>query len=995
MSFTDRTVQLFALLVTFAFTVPTGGTQAEGTEQVARREGWTTSRLAGTPTPPEPYRVVSAFPDLKFDHPTSISELPGTGRLLITQMNGGVFTFPKDAAVASADLAVDLSSVAGSGVSLFSITAHPKFAQNGFVFACLVHPGGNGIDGSHTRVSRFQMSHDRPPRIDPTSETIIITWPSGGHNAGCLRFGPDGLLYISTGDGSGPNPPDGLTTGQTVDDLLGAILRIDVDRTDDGKNYAIPAGNPFIDRPDARAEIFGYGLRNPWKFDIDSQSGDVFVADNGWETWEMVHLVRSGTNCGWPVMEGRVALRSEVPTGPTPITPPIRDHHHSEANSVIGGPVYRGNALSELTGQFIYGDYITGTIWSAWRDTGGAFTGRTLVDTDLRIVDFTQGSKGEIYVLDYDLSGQVFQLLPNDAEDLSADFPRRLSETGLLAPGSGLAPATGVFAYEVIVPRWMDGATAQRWVAVPGTQSIELGTWGSVQSKFPNGTVFAKHLSIPAVGNQTSRLLETQVLLYWNGVWNPLSYLWNEQGTDAELVGPVGASQMVRWPDPHVADGFAERTWRTSAINECRLCHNAGPGFVLGLTAEQLAGPRHSGRTASSSVADSTELRSLIAAGVVRHGTLGQVAQPPARLVNPADDALDLNDRARSYLHGNCGMCHHRGGNAIVSFFLTRDLTFEQMNTNKGTNIGTFGMSDAKIIVPGDPYRSVLFYRMSKLGYVRMPYIGSHVVDSAGVSLIEKWIRSLPRNGSASVSAPLTADSGEQQALGLLNGEASPDARRDAVALLVGSTEGSLALAAEFHGGRLSAEDRTAATEAARNAPSDIRGLFDQFLPESARKKTLGSGFDPQLVLALEGDVLRGRLIFFSDAARCRTCHHQEDVAQSVGPTLAEIGKKYVHNSEMLQHVLNPSLKIEDKFAAWIVILNDGRVMNGLMEKESPQNIQLRTADRRSVSLPRSEIDELQKSTRSLMPENVLADLTAQEAADLLAFIRSATQVER
>ena len=191
----------------------------------AEREPWTTSRLKGTPTPPEPFRIVPAFPELTFDHPTSLQEVPGTNRLLVAEIGGRVLTFPNDAAAGNADLAADLRELAGGNVSLFAAVLHPQFEDNRFVYFCLVHPGGK----PHTRVVRFTMTNVPAPVIDPNSETVIITWPSGGHNAGCLRFGTDGLLYIATGDGAGPNPPDGLTTGQDVSDLLGAILRIDVD----------------------------------------------------------------------------------------------------------------------------------------------------------------------------------------------------------------------------------------------------------------------------------------------------------------------------------------------------------------------------------------------------------------------------------------------------------------------------------------------------------------------------------------------------------------------------------------------------------------------------------------------------------------------------------------------------------------------------------------------------------------------------------------------
>ncbi len=958
---------------------------ANGTD--SPRPAWSSSKLHGTPVPPEQYRISPAFPKLKFDHPTGLQEIPGTGRLLVTQMNGQLFTMAKDPTVTTADAAGDLAKLAGGDVSLFSAIVHPDFAQNRFLYACLVHPG----DGRHTRVVRYTMSRTDKPVIDPASETVIITWPSGGHNAGCLQFGKDGMLYIATGDGSGPNPPDGLTTGQDVSDLLGAILRIDVSQTSNGRNYQIPSDNPFVSLAGARPEIFAYGLRNPWKFGIDPSTGDVLVADNGWETWESIFLARSGTNCGWPIMEGRARLRAEVAPGPTPIVPPLRDHHHSEANSVIGGPVYRGSTLPDLNGFFVYGDYITGTIWAVKPEADGSGTGLTLADTDLRIIAFTEGSAGELFVLDYDLTGQIYQLLPNQVEDLSASFPRQLSKTGLFSGMRPLQPVSGVEPYDVIVPRWMDGALAKRWVAIPGTASISVVSEMKSSAEYPEGTVFVKHLSVPTSAGSPERPLETQILHYENGVWNPYSYLWNADGSDAELVSSVGTNTTVQWPDADAPGGFTDRTWRTGAVNECRLCHNAGPGFVLGFVPHQLARsvPAES-NTGDTGVGGKTDQLSSLVSRKVVTGDFHKGGNHPLRLVDPGNTSLNLNDRARSYLHANCSMCHHRGGNAIVSFFLTRDLPFDQMNTNKGTGIGTFGMQNAKIIVPGDPFRSVLMYRMSKLGYARMPYIGSQVVDSAGVALVAEWIQSLPKQSAAELSSPLTPRSEHFTAMSQLRTANGTPADRDAaVQKLVTTTEGALSLIVGLHSDTLTKADLESAIRATRASKSDIQGLFDAFVPESQRRKTLGRSFLPPEVLSLTGDVARGRTIFFSDNSRCRACHHVNETAQSVGPTLTEIHKKYPHDSELLQHVMNPSMKVDDKFAAWIAVTLDGRMVNGLMERESGELVVLRTAERQLVELRRSELDELQKSPKSLMPDAVLSDLTAQEAADLLAFIRS------
>lgn len=936
------------------------------------RQPWKTSRLKGAPDPPAPYKIVPAFPQLHFTKPTCLEELPNADRLLVTEIGGKVFTFPKRADVAHADLVIDLAKIAGGSVSLFDADFHPSFAENRQVFLCYVHPG----NGGHTRVSRFTMTRAKPPTMAADSERVIITWPNGGHNGGCLEFGKDGYLYISTGDGSGPNPPDGRTTGQDVSDLLGAVLRIDIDRSAGDRAYGVPNDNPFVDLDGARPEIWAYGLRNPWKIGIDSVTGNVFAADNGWESWEMVHRIVRGGNCGWPVMEARAVLRSEVEVGPTPIIPPIKDHSHTEANSVIGGPVYRGTKLPDLVGSFIYGDYITGTIWALRAETGGegddsSYAHLTLVDTDQRITSFTEGSRGELYVLDYDYTGQIYELAPSGLSDTSADFPRRLSETGLFASVETLQPAPGVVPYTVTVKRWLDGAEAQRWVAIPGAGQVTLGSDAEHRAEYPEGTVFVKHLSLPGPGDVAAIRLETQLLHFENGVWNPYSYLWDEDGKDATLVHSIGAHRTVKFPGGGTRQ--LERTWRVSATNECRLCHNAGSGFVLGFVPNQLE----------------PQLASLHAQRVIGNSPPVSAGQ---KLVDPHDRVQDLNDRARSYLHANCSMCHHPGGNAIVSFYLTRELPFDKLNTNKGTGIGTFGLRNARLIVPGDPFRSVLMYRMSKLGYARMPYIGSQVVDGAGMALVAEWIRSLSDAPSDEASAPLVEGTVEARALATLaNAAVTKRGERDAaIRVLVQSTEGSLALLAKMHGGSLPAVDTRAAATLGSSVPNtNVRGLFETFIPETLRRARLGPDIDPEVILSRSGDAARGKLIFFSDGARCKACHDVHDKEKSLGSTLLDINKKYKSRSEILQHVINPSLKIDEPLAAYIVVMASGKVVTGLIAEQTDETVVIQTAERKLIRIPRTEIEQKKKSPKSLMPDQILSDLTAQEAADLLEFIGS------
>ena len=941
------------------------------------RPAWTTSKITGTPTQPAPYAIQPAYPNLSFDKPTSLEELQ-SGRMLVSEIGGNIYTFRKNSKERQKDLLLTID-----GGSVWHSTAYRQDGPEWELFVCYSKDGTS-------YVSRFQVAGETP-KADPQSEEVILTWPAGGHNAGCLRFGTDGMLYISTGDGSGPNPPDGRTAAQDVSNLFGCVLRIDIRKKADGKNYTVPSDNPFVDLDGARPEIWAYGLRNPWKFGVDRKTGDIFAADNGWESWEMVHRIVRGGNCGWPIMEGRAVLRSEVTQGPTPIRPPVKDHSHTEANSVIGGPIYRGSKLPELDGTFIYGDYITGTIWGLKSDGKDSYAHQVLVDTDQRITAFAEGSAGELYVLDYDYTGQIYELIPSGLEDKSATFPKLLSETGLFTSLKTMTPAPGVVPYDVVVERWIDGATTKRWAAIPDSGSITLGK-NKTPATYPEGTVFAKHLTLPIDGTDRGESpelpLETQLLHYENGMWHPYSYIWNDEKSDAMLVDSAGTDHEFRYALPDAAnDQVEERSWHANAENECRMCHNAGSGFVLGFVPNQLDRTLRASNENLQNQLDALASQKVIAATSRPDNARG-------RLVDPHDETQSLNDRARSYLHGNCSSCHHPGGNAIVSFYLRRELPFEDLKTNKGTGIGTFGLEHAKLIVPGDPYRSVLLYRMSKLGYARMPYIGSRVVDSKGVALIEKWIGSMPHQMSDQDSTPVQLDSRGHKLLLQLSSQTRPaplvgQGQQKAIDSLVETTAGALALSAGVHSGSIRNINTANIYE---STGSDIRGLFETFIPEKSRRKTLGRNVDPQTVLALEGNATRGRLIFYSDGARCRNCHDLNDAAKSTGPTLVEIRKKYPRRSEMLTHILKPSLKIDEKFATWSVVTDDGKIHNGLLVSQTDSEVVLKTAERKTVRIAKSEIDVIKKSPQSLMPEAILSDQTAQEAADLLAWFGSQNQ---
>ncbi|MFM8223505.1 MAG: PQQ-dependent sugar dehydrogenase, partial [Planctomycetaceae bacterium] len=334
------------------------------------------SRVVGSPDPPAPYVIRPAFPRAKFFEPVAISPLTGTRSFVVAERRGTLHTLPMDPQAPTTPLG-------DVGRTVYGVAAHPNFARNGRLYVMSIADPQEGAPRG-SRVSRFDCQLDGGPRLRPDSEQILVEWPSGGHNGGNLAFGPDGFLYIACGDGSGI--ADERQTGQKLDDLLACLLRIDVDHGDATRPYAIPADNPFVNQPNARPEVYAYGLRQLWKFSFDRQTGDLWGGDVGQDLWEMVLRIERGGNYGWSVSEGTHPFRPDRPRGPTPVLPPVFEHPHSDFRSITGGFVYRGRRLPELAGAYIYGDYDTGKVHALKLSNGELEWQKELVDTPLRIV---------------------------------------------------------------------------------------------------------------------------------------------------------------------------------------------------------------------------------------------------------------------------------------------------------------------------------------------------------------------------------------------------------------------------------------------------------------------------------------------------------------------------------------------------------------------------------------------------------------------------------
>ncbi|MEM8767572.1 MAG: PQQ-dependent sugar dehydrogenase, partial [Pseudomonadota bacterium] len=587
-------------------------------------------------------------------------------------------------------------------------------------------PGVNHV----ARISRFTWDTGTDV-VDPASEEVIleVDQPYGNHNAGMIAFGPDGYLYIALGDGGSGGDPDNYA--QDPSSLLGSMLRIDVHPTNPADAYDVPADNPFIGQAGFQPETWAYGLRNPFRFSFDRNTGALWLGDVGQGAREEVNVIEAGGNYGWRVREGFLPFNDSLNTLPlSAFSDRVIDYGRSDGASVIGGHVYRGTRVPSLQGRYLYGDYVSGNVWALTWDS----VGRTVIDNELianvrNITAFGEDTAAHVHVVT--AGGTIYE--PRAVSGgTPSDPPALLSDTGVFADLPSLTAASGFIEYELNVPFWSDGTVKRRWVAVPDGERVDFDATGAWS--FPVGTVVIKHFELELTeGNASSRRrLETRLLVHREDGWRGFTYRWNGTGSDATLL-PGRAEETITVT--LAAGGTRDQRYVYPSRTECLSCHTEAAGVTLGLRTRQL------NRDFAYPAAVDNQLRSWNNIALFDRD-IGSTSFEAYAASD--DESVGLETRARAYLAVNCAQCHQPGGGAPTTLDLRFDVAAQDMNIiDVVPDAGDLGIADARLVAPGDRARSVLYQRMVGLGAERMPPVGSHVVDETGADLIGRWIDSL------------------------------------------------------------------------------------------------------------------------------------------------------------------------------------------------------------------------------------------------------------
>jgi uncharacterized repeat protein (TIGR03806 family) len=666
-----------------------------------------------------PVTLVNAFPNLQFTGPVALVHAgDGSNRLFVAERGGVIKVFANSRDTTQATTLLDLTARVdseGGEAGFLSLAFDPAFRTNRTFY---VSYATKDTTPRKVRLARYRVSSTNPSAIEANSERVLleIDHENAYHFGGWLGFGPDGLLYMTHGDGGNE------VLVQSTSTLFGKVLRMRVNS--DASAVSPPSDNPYGNF------VWARGLRNPWRCSFDrAGNGNLWCGDVGNSRREEVNLIRRDANYGWPLYEGSLVLDNPDNRPYSDFTPPVHEYDHAVGVAVIGGYVYRGAALPALVGRYVYGDYTAQTVWALQFNGSGVETANdTVAAGPPYMLGMGEDQNGELYALAG--NGTIFGLQANAASSSTAPMPTVLSATGLFSNLAQLTPSPGVIDYEVNAPFWSDGARKQRWFVLPAGATIGFAADGAWS--FPPGTITVKHFELPLAGGGTTRV-ETRVMVNRSEGWTGYTYRWRADQSDADLLTSA-ASATYQTVNP-ATNAPTTLSWTFPSQAQCLQCHTQVSGRVLGLNTRQFNGNHTYAATGRSD----NQLRTLNHIGVFS-GDIGAANQYSA-MPDPTDASASREARAKAYLDTNCAICHQPGGPTPVAMDLRYTTAPAEMQLIGVANQGSVG---GVRVVPGNHTGSLLWQRSASTnGNVRMPPLAVQMVDESGVQLLADWIDAL------------------------------------------------------------------------------------------------------------------------------------------------------------------------------------------------------------------------------------------------------------
>ena len=897
------------------------------------RVPWTSSRITGSPEPPPPARSVRAFPKLTFTKPAHLVPFPDRRRWAVVEEKAMLWSFRNAEDVEKPELLIDLRK------EIRGLDAVP---------------GAKGVDNSYAIVFDPDFAKNR---------FCYVMYTIG--SADRRKPLPNGSR-VSRLKVSDAEPPRLDPASETVllEWVAGGHNGCDLQFGNDGMLYVSTGDAEDPSPPDKRrtgqdcSDLLSSILR------IDVRRADpgrayAVPADNPFvglqgirpeiwcygfrNPWRMSFDRPTGRlwigDVGWERWElvfcgekggnyGWSIMEGPdlcIPDAPKGPTPVLPPAH------VIPHPI-----SASVTGGFVYhgkklkgleGWYVYGD-WESRRVWANPVKGNTLGDR----IDLAR-TTSRIVAFAEEADGELL-LLDYEAGGIHRLVPNDAAARNAEFPRA--LSATGLFkevASQVPAPGVFPYAVnAEPWADGAtarrwlGVPNTESIQFVDKNQQWPKESVWPTDSVLAKTLTLDGRKVETQVLHYDGQGWAGYAYAWNAEQTDAALAPAEGAT----------LDLGGGRRWTIQPRAACLTCHNPWSGYALTFNAAQLDRDRQ---------IETLQTWKILPPKLAR----------AKKLVDPRDAAAPLDERARAYLSVNCGHCHRFGGGGAARIDLRHELPIaETQAVGVRPGLGAFELQDPFIICAGDPARSVLLYRVAKAGQGRMPHVGSETVDVAGVKLLAEWIRSL---GSAAPPArSLESPSGALELLLAL--DVLPEAER---------------------------------AEALRRAlelpPGGIRDLFERVEPPGRRRERLGASIKPERILGLNGDAGRGAKLFASPMVQCAKCHRVAAGPETLGPELSKIGAKY-RREQLLESLLEPSKLIDPKFAGVLLRTSKGEILSGIVASRTEKELVLRDLEKEH-RLPASEVERLVPQQKSMMPDGLLQHLTAQEAADLVAYLAS------